>query len=301
MSAKDELADARRDLELNRLGELAPLQRRALAVTSPGYEAVAALALGSALVGVAGAVAALVWRSPLPRVAAAVLALASFALVAAGGAALLWKVVLPRLRPASPDPSRERVEAAEGAVSWMGQGWHAFLAPVGGAPPLALEPVLLPPGRYRFYLHAGKLVAAEALAPGGGVWSASSHLEAMGVGRSMWSTPSGLTRQERLAVGEPALLMTALAEVLSFTRDDLEANRSGVLSARQGQGQALACEGVAQLRWRMITKVTVRHSVELGGRSFTVSAQAFVVLVPGVAYRAYYAPPARLLSLEVLG
>lgn len=237
MTAPADRADPPADLEHNRRGELSPAQRRALDAIAGSTE-LGPLLLLVALLQVAGLLGAVVWMLPLPRVLAGTLALVVTAAIVAGGGVLLarWRRARREAVPATP----ERVAVVDGEVRWGGQHWQAVHAPagLGGAAatsaPMPLAPVALPPGRYRFYVHEGKLVGAEVLAPGGGLWSVSSTLEAMGVGRSMWRTPSGATRQGPLSVGDPAQLMAVLAHALGFTADDLEQNRRGALSPRQG-------------------------------------------------------------------
>jgi hypothetical protein len=106
-----------------------------------------------------------------------------------------------------------------------------------------------------------------------------------------------------LPLPDPRALEAAMAGVIGFTWEDLEANRRGRPSATQAQrdpNAAVVCvEGPVQLRWVKPDKFTVRQSLVVGTAEIPIEPALGSVVVPGLSYRVYRsATTGRLLSLE---
>jgi hypothetical protein len=174
-------------------------------------------------------------------------------------------------------------------------GWLAVRA--DGAPlpaPQAYGPVL-PPGPWRFYLHDDRVVAAESPYDAATFWSITQNPPIS------YARASGVTSPPPapLPVGDPGALVAAVAGGMGFTREDLDFNRRGQLSPRQGMGRAFCVAGVLTLSWEMRSKIDVRYGWHVGGRRFEVPLAWVPLAPPGVAYRAYFEERSgRLLSLE---
>jgi hypothetical protein len=103
-----------------------------------------------------------------------------------------------------------------------------------------------------------------------------------------------------LPMGDRQALVNALGQSLGFTADDLEANRRGVLSPRQGGGPVRVLEAEAQLKWQIVSKLKPALTFIVAGDAELPIPFAFAAaFVPGLRYRLYCrAADGALVSLE---
>jgi hypothetical protein len=213
-------------------------------------------------------------------------------LVAAFVPALVWgrKIVGARLAERL---AGAPIGAVDGDVIWSGSTWTAMArTPMG---PRKLEDISLPPGPYRFYLHGARIVGAESPF-GPGFYSIAEAI-------SSSALLNGSSRRSFIHIGDLLTYMTVIGQKLGFSFEELELNRKGWLSPRQGGGQAFSTVGQLQLRWGVQggeRQPRVDYVWVLGGESIPVVADMATVVVPGIHYRVYRAPGGRLVSLEPL-
>jgi hypothetical protein len=191
-----------------------------------------------------------------------------------------------------------RVAWAQSPNPWPGlpsSGWVVLRADGAPMPVQQAYGPVLPPGPWRFYLHDDRIVAAESPYDATTFWSITQNPPIV------YTRSSGVTSPPPapLPVGDPGALVAAVAGGMGFTREDLDFNRRGQLSPRQGGGRALCVEGVLALSWEMRSKIDVRYGWHIGGRRFEVPLAWVPLAPPGVAYRAYFEERSgRLLGLE---
>jgi hypothetical protein len=293
------------DLEWNRRGNLSPNQAAYALSWEYDGPTVASFFVPIATITLLGSVAATAYLES-PKRALLILVLGIGPVV--GG----WWWVLPRLRALSESNARvHKVRAVEGFIAWTGTAWAAYEwtprgpTPIGPPPPPGVVVfALLPPGPYRFYVYRDRvrgdqIVGAESpLGPGG---FSIAHI---GEPPTLETVGFVTTQMSPLPVGDPLMLLSAIAQTAGFTSDELDANRRGQLSAAQERANAragVACfEGPVQLRSRVPHgTVDVRHFVMLAGTEVPISAALAGVVVPGLRYRVYRSTrDGRLLSLE---
>lgn len=195
----------------------------------------------------------------------------------------------------------------DGRVIWAGTprpgGWPND-APAGWVParadgaPLPIQRAygpMLPPGPWRFYFHDDRIVAAESPYDATTYWSVTQSPPIS------FTTFDGATilPPSPLPVGDPGALLAVLAAGIPFAWEDLEHNRRGQLSPRQGAGHALVVEGPLSLGWTMRTKVDIRYWWDVGRRRFEIPLSWSFLAPAGVVYRAYTDErTGRLLSME---
>jgi hypothetical protein len=275
------------DIEHNRRGLLSPAQ--AQVVLSMDYAAMSAIALP--VVGLTVGLGAMGWAHRQGSGVAYLVAAAIGVVALALGVLGMFATRARSARKAQQTP----VVAMDGTVSWNGHKWVAHGHGPAGAVELVTFP--LPPGPFRFYVHDGRIVGAESrLGPG------SFSLQQILAPSSLASMQSMVSTMTPLPVGDRPALLGALAQTLGFSDQDLEANRRGALTPRQGQGTVTAVEGEAQYRWKIRSKLEPAHSfIVIGGHEIRMPHALAAVFVPGLRYRLYLrAGDGALVSLEPL-
>jgi hypothetical protein len=187
------------------------------------------------------------------------------------------------------------VHAMDGEVSWNGQKWVAHGRAPHGLIDLVTFP--LPPGPFRFYVYQGRIVGAESpLGPG------SFSLQQILGPSSIATMRSFVSSMTALPIGDRQALVAALAQSLGFTPEELEANRRGMLTPRQGYGAVTTLEGEAHFKWRLVSKFEPAHTfIVIGASEVRIPFHFSAVFVPGLRYRLYCrAADGALVSLEPL-
>jgi hypothetical protein len=203
--------------------------------------------------------------------------------------------------------AHQNITWLDGRMIWAGTpspgGWSSN-APAGWVPagadgvPLPIQRAygpMLPPGPWRFYFHDDRIVAAESPYDTTTYWSITQ------------SPPISFTKFDGatllppspLPVGDSGALLAVLTAGIPFTPEDLEHNRRGLLSSRQGAGRAFVVEGPLSLGWAMRTKIDIRYWWDVGGRRFEIPLPWIYLAPAGVVYRVYADERTeRLLSME---
>lgn len=292
--SRSEESAAERDIDANRRGRLsraqADLIKKQQRWTLLAY-------IGVPLLGIQIAIGVF---SEAPRgggvLAGLLYGAASIAVVAGTvlGSLLMWKRK-DRL-------VHENVTAVDGWVAWTNvplpwTAGHRAWAPIGpsGAPlPIAAGGPILPPGRWRFYLHDDRLVGAESPLDALACWSICQTSPLL-----FTLNGSSVPPPAPLPVEDAEALRRVLGQTLGFTPDDLHHHRCGSLPPRQGSGSVISIEGALTVGWRMAGKADVRYRWEIGGRTFEVPLAWLMAAPPDVRYRVYLdARSQRMLSLE---
>jgi hypothetical protein len=319
--------EMRNDIDYNRTGRLSPAQAAWIGDRQWLRSRLLKALKYSTVIGI-GIVAELVLAAAPVLTGALWAAVAMGVCLLAGAGVASVRCARRAFLQRNTPPASDDVRSRDGRIMWSAGRWilvddngYPLRVPVLGIP-RSLERCwipryALPPGRYRFFLHRDEIVAAESLTDPSAWWSVA-FVRWRDVVPSLDETDSlsmRLSRFEKrlwhggayLRSGEPSRplpiedrdsFMRVVGAVLEFESTDLEHNRRGKRSPRQGQGGTVA---VVEGTLEFCCDYTTGRWWLLGDHRIRVSDKQFAVVPHGAAYRIFVDDRGQVLSLEPLG